>query len=469
MENKKVDLSAVSINASNPRTITEQAFDKLINSLLEFPRMLDLRPIVVDEAGVALGGNMRLRALQRIAGMDAAEIRDRLADVAGLTDGERNARALYWQRWQKNPVATIAQAEQLTDYEKRQFIIKDNVGFGDWDWDELANNWDGEELAAWGLDNWDAGDEPGEGEGATQQDHSTPGALQERFVVPPFSVLDTRQGYWQDRKKAWLERTGNLSESRDGEFGTVSGNQDSLFNSINGGTSNFDPVLAECLMTWFCPAGGRILDPFGGEQTKGVVAGELGLQYSAVEIRPEQVDINRAATAGYDGVKYFCGDSNKISELITERGFDLCFTSPPYYDLEVYSKTDLSALGTYEEFMAQYENIFRQCVDMLAEDAFLAIKICEIRDKKTGVYRNFVGDNIALFKRLGLKYYNEVILLNAIGTAAVRANKSMQSRKLVKVHQNILVFYKGDIKRAVARLQPIEYNENELRDEGECD
>lgn len=256
--------------------------------------------------------------------------------------------------------------------------------------------------------------------------------------------------------------TGNLSESRDGEFGTVSGNQDSIFNRINGGTSNFDPVLAEIIFKWFAPTGGRILDPFGGEQTKGVVAGELGLQYEAIEIRPEQVDINNSRTAQYPHVHYTCGDSNNISKLISARGFDLCFTSPPYYDLEVYSKDDMSALGTYEEFMQQYENVFRQCVDMLADDAFLVVKVCEIRDKTTGIYRNFVGDNIALFRRLGLAYYNEIILLNAIGTAAVRANHNMRSRKVVKVHQNVLVFYKGNIKNISSKFPVIEYTEDEL-------
>ena len=154
-------------------------------------------------------------------------------------------------------------------------------------------------------------------------------------------------------------------------------------------------------------------------------------------------------------MRYYCGDSNNISTIVPGRGFDFVFTSPPYYDLEVYSKEDMSALGTYDEFMRQYENIFRQCVDMLADNRFLVVKICEIRNKKTGVFRNFVGDNIALFNRLGLQYYNEIILLNQVGTAALRVNKQMVSRKLVKTHQNILVFFKGDV-RLIKKLFPIE-------------
>lgn len=183
--------------------------------------------------------------------------------------------------------------------------------------------------ADWGIDLEGIELQLGEDE---QEDDGEHGKLTDRFIVPPFSVLDTRQGYWQDRKRMWLEKTGNLSETRDGEFGTLGGTENMLA-QINGGTSNFDPVLAEIIMSWFCPAGGKLLDPFGGEQTKGVVAGELGINYHAVEFRQEQVDLNREKTARYKGVHYTCGDSNNITNLISERGFDLCFTSPPYYDL----------------------------------------------------------------------------------------------------------------------------------------
>lgn len=486
MKVEKVNLKQVATNDENPRSITDTKFAKLVNNVLSFPKMLELRPIVISDEMKALGGNMRLRALQHISKMKPSELDDLLAtipDYTKATDGERDAVLNYWKAWLKKPTAPVVYASTLTEQEQRRFIILDNVGFGDWDWDELANKWDGEELGDWGLDNWGAGDgwangdmagtgEAGDADGASGVDGTKHGALVERFVVPPFSVLDTRQGYWQDRKRQWLEMTGDLSETRDGEFGKTSGGADSKivrYSQINNGTSNFDPVLAEIIFKWFAPNGGRILDPFGGEQTKGVVAGELGLQYEAVEFRPDQVDLNNSKTEHYPHVHYTCGDSNHISELIKARGFDLCFTSPPYYDLEVYSKDDLSALGTYEDFMQQYENIFRQCVDMLADDAFLVIKVGEIRDKTTGIFRNFVGDNIAMFRRLGLAYYNEIILLNAIGTAHLRANGNMKTRKVAKVHQNILVFYKGDVSNIVKKLPVLEYSDEELGIDGETE
>lgn len=111
-------IKAIKANPNNPRLIKDERFQKLVQSIKDFPEMLELRPIVVNAAGVVLGGNMRLKACQ----------------AAGLTE-----------------VPVIA-AESLTEAQEREFVIKDNVGFGDWEWDALANAWDAAELTAWGLD-----------------------------------------------------------------------------------------------------------------------------------------------------------------------------------------------------------------------------------------------------------------------------------------------------------------------------
>jgi hypothetical protein len=111
-------LKAIKPNPDNPRTIKDDAFRKLVQSLQSFPEMLELRPIVVNADCVVLGGNMRLRA----------------AKEAGLRD------------------VPVIRAEHLTPEQQREFIVKDNVGFGAWDWDVLANEWDAELLDAWGLE-----------------------------------------------------------------------------------------------------------------------------------------------------------------------------------------------------------------------------------------------------------------------------------------------------------------------------
>jgi ParB-like chromosome segregation protein Spo0J len=115
---KRVPISQVIPNPTNPRIIKDDKFKKLVKSIEEFPQMLELRPIVVDSNMVVLGGNMRLKACL----------------AAGLKE------------------VPIIVADQLTDAQKGEFIIKDNVGFGEWDWDLLANEWEPDALIDWGLD-----------------------------------------------------------------------------------------------------------------------------------------------------------------------------------------------------------------------------------------------------------------------------------------------------------------------------
>jgi len=114
----RMPLAKVKSNPSNPRIIKDDKFRKLVQSIREFPEMLELRPIVVDADGVVLGGNMRLRA----------------AKDAGLTE------------------VPVIRADHLTAEQQREFVVKDNVGFGDWDWEALANEWDRGQLEAWGMD-----------------------------------------------------------------------------------------------------------------------------------------------------------------------------------------------------------------------------------------------------------------------------------------------------------------------------
>jgi ParB-like chromosome segregation protein Spo0J len=118
MQVNKVNINEVKTNPKNPRLIKDDKFRKLVKSIQEFPQMLELRPIVVDENNIVLGGNMRLKACKE----------------AGLKE------------------VFIVKAEGLTELQKDEFIVKDNVGFGEWDWDMLANEWDADKLDEWGLD-----------------------------------------------------------------------------------------------------------------------------------------------------------------------------------------------------------------------------------------------------------------------------------------------------------------------------
>lgn len=154
MKTDEIALSCITENEENPRTITTEKFQKLVKSILVFPRMLTLRPIVVDETFKVLGGNMRLKALRHITTMQDDGILAKLEEDARLTEGERNNILDYWKAWQKKPVATIVKADDLTEAQKREFIIKDNVGFGDWDTEALANQWNTDPLKDWCIQDW---------------------------------------------------------------------------------------------------------------------------------------------------------------------------------------------------------------------------------------------------------------------------------------------------------------------------
>lgn len=153
MQTEVVKLSQVTVNSANPRTISREKFDKLVNSLLVLPKMLELRPVVTDDAMVALGGNMRYRALSAISEMRLEQILARLGEMRDFqkkTEAERETLARYWDKWLSAPTVPIVKASSLSAEEQREFIIKDNVGYGEWDMDMLANEWPAEDLDDWG-------------------------------------------------------------------------------------------------------------------------------------------------------------------------------------------------------------------------------------------------------------------------------------------------------------------------------
>lgn len=222
------------------------------------------------------------------------------------------------------------------------------------------------------------------------------------------------------------------------------------------GTSIFDPVLTELCYRWFSPKGGHILDPFAGGSVRGIVASVLGYKYTGFELRPEQVAANVAQAATIcpeSAPQWVCGDSAATIPAWAGQA-DMLFSCPPYGDLEVYSDRpdDLSAM-THEAFLAAYRAIIAAAVDKLAPDSFAVFVVGDYRCKK-GFYRNFTGETVAAFEAAGARFYNEAILVTAVGSLPVRITKQFKSgRKLGKTHQNILGFVKGDPKRAAAKCE----------------
>lgn len=182
METERVKISQLQVNEQNPRTCTDKQFEKLVRSIITFPKMLEVRPIVVGDGGVALGGNMRLRALQAIETMTDEEIMSHIEQSAKYkdrTECERDALLRYWKKWKHFQMVSVVRTDNMTEDERREFIIKDNVGFGDWDWDMLANDWDTDELDDWGLSAWI--EQPTDEDGDNDEEESHKEATEDEF------------------------------------------------------------------------------------------------------------------------------------------------------------------------------------------------------------------------------------------------------------------------------------------------
>lgn len=313
-----------------------------------------------------------------------------------------------------------------------------------------------------------------------------PGNLAIKFLQPPFSVLDSRKGDWQERRRAWLSLGIQSELGRGAEaLRTVSGGGfgDEAASTMGGkgllskateregfgadydtskgenawggsGTSIFDPVLTELAYRWWAPPGGLILDPFAGGSVRGIVAAKLGHPYTGIDLAARQIEANRVQAAailapGEPVPTWHNGDSRNMANLLpVAQQYDLIFSCPPYFDLEVYSDdpADISAM-TWHDFLTAYEAIIEVAAERLRHGRFAVFVVSEIRGPD-GNYRGLVPRTIHAFERVGLRFYNEAILVNSAGSLPLRATKAMEaSRKLGRTHQNVLCFLKGDAPR----------------------
>lgn len=159
MEKNKIEninLHDLVENQDNPRSIEPQQMQKLVESILTFPKMLQMRPIVCNENRVILGGNMRFRALLNIEQMEDEAIRNAIEAVAvKLTDGEKQQLCSHWEKWKAEPKVEVVIADSLSEEETDEFIIKDNVYFGNWDEEKLKGAFDFDDMQRWGLNPWE--------------------------------------------------------------------------------------------------------------------------------------------------------------------------------------------------------------------------------------------------------------------------------------------------------------------------
>ena len=269
-------------------------------------------------------------------------------------------------------------------------------------------------------------------------------SLADQFGANPFSVFDTKGQQWRDRRQWWLNKGILPPLEPERSRSRVAMPDDKGFCP----SSVFDPVLCELMYRWYCPEGGTVLDPFAGGSVRGIVAHKLGYRYTGIDIRPEQVASNRdqAGLILPEGnqPEWITGSSNVLlfDEFLAGRRFDMLLTCPPYYNLEVYSdiEGDLSNME-WPTFLATYRSIVRKACALLKKDAMAVIVVGEVRARNGYLY-GFVPATVKAFEDCGMKYYNEAVLETPVVSAQKRASSTMRHGKLVKVHQNVLMFKK---------------------------
>jgi len=290
--------------------------------------------------------------------------------------------------------------------------------------------------------------------------------MRKDFLWPPFSVFNTAQTEWQEKKQYWFNKGINSAKGRNkGLLGSSN-----IMSSIGSGTSIFDPVLCELFYNWFCPKGGLILDCFAGGSVRGLMAYFSDRNYIGVDLRKEQTEenkkqLNNILESENDIENKYLpiwhpGDSLNIDKICKGVEADFLFSCPPYFNLEVYSNdpNDLSNMD-YNNFVKNYTQIIKKSCSLLKNNSFACFIVSQVRKKdKIGEYIGFVTDTVKAFEDSGLKYYNEAILVNVAGTLPLRAGRAFKAtRKLGKQHQNILIFVKGDPRKAVARIGEINF------------
>jgi tRNA1(Val) A37 N6-methylase TrmN6 len=262
-------------------------------------------------------------------------------------------------------------------------------------------------------------------------------------MIKPFSILDTRTKEWQERKRWWIQ-TYNIQS----ELGREDTESRSRFWEDNT-VSVFDATLCEKMYEWFTPKKGKILDPFAGGSVRGIVATEMGYEYMGIDLSKTQIEENRKQS---DKPKWVTGDSDEMLDYLGDTQFDFVFTCPPYYDLEVYSDNPLD-ISTMEDdkFDEKYFSILSKSAKKLKDNRFFAVVVSEVREQSTtgnykiGKYKGLVWKTIQACEKAGLHFYNDMVLFNSQHQASRVVDTYFErNRKVASVHQNVLVFVKGN-------------------------
>lgn len=285
--------------------------------------------------------------------------------------------------------------------------------------------------------------------------------LKDKYGANPFSILRADTGEWIKRKRYWesilKDRENNIRDT------VAKGNTPYInnFESLDfkgakspgaGMISTFDPFLCELMIKWFSQEGDTILDPFAGGIVRGGVASFLNRAYIGIDISAKQIEHNESRwseisqkyTIKYAPSYKLCDSNEYLDNVMGAFSVDMVLTCPPYYNLERYTDMpeDLSNSKSYNAFINSYKEILCKCAQLLKSGGYMVLVVEEIRDKDGNMY-GFVPDTVKVCQNAGLKYYNELILMNPIASLGIRSTKYFEaSRKVGRHHQNVLVFKK---------------------------
>lgn len=296
-----------------------------------------------------------------------------------------------------------------------------------------------------------------------------------RNASKPYGSADYNKGFDEKTRKALgvymavggaaIGRQGDAQDRTSMPAGlTMIENYDGATRSITG-TSIFDPVLSELVYRWFCPPGGLVLDPFAGGSVRGIVASWLGRRYLGVDLSGRQIAANRAQgesiCAGKVVPEWREGDARDLATVCAGVEADFVFSCPPYWNLERYSddERDLSTLDDFDAFYAAYAAIIAAAAALLKPDRFACFVVGDVRGSR-GFYCGLPGKTVAAFQAAGLELCNDAVLVTAVGSLPVRVRGQFEaSRKLGKTHQNVLIFCKGDPRKATEAIGSVEFGD----------
>ena len=430
------------------------------------------RSIVVDAEGEIIGGNGVYEQAQKLG------LKTKIVE----TDGSE--------------LVVVKRTDLKTDDEKRKALaVMDNStsDTSEFDLELLTADFTVDELEDFGIELPEEKEE--------EEENEEKGNINDDFIIFPCSILDQSNSKWQDRKKYWIERLdiNDNVNSREGlltkrpflnypktynrylnfkhknneqlsfeefveKFNPPEFEEDKQ-NIRKKGVSVFDPVLSELSCKWFSPyLGGKIFDCFAGDCFKGLVFALCGYEFTGIELRQEQVDSNINCCKKFSNLnlKYICDDGQNVDKYLQEESQDLLFSCPPYYNLEVYSNlpNDASNQKDYCDFLKILDNAYSKSIKILKDNRFAVIVVGNIRDKQ-GFYYNFINDIINIFNKNGMFLLNELILKEPVSSRRFSSRANFKSRKIVKIHQNILVFYKGNPKKIKEIFPEVMIKEND--------